>query len=159
MIQRFEQFCTSAFSIYRSIQKIERMEMEKFGLKGPHAQCLLTMSRFPEGITAAQICNYCDKDKAAISRTVSELEEAGMLIRTCNDGKRYRAMLTLTDAGRKAASQVASRARTAVEKAGSGLSDEQRTVFYNALSLIAGNLQHICDEGLKDADDDNEVSI
>ena len=157
MIQRFELFCTSAFSIYRSIQKIERMEMEKFGLKGPHAQCLLTMSRFPEGITAAQLCSHCDKDKAAISRTVSELEDAGMLLRTCNDGKRYRSMLTLTDAGRMAAAQVAERAKCAVEQAGSGLSDEQRGAFYSALSLIAGNLQHICDAGLNDTDETDEV--
>ena len=28
MLRRFEQFCTSAFSIYRSILKIERVEME-----------------------------------------------------------------------------------------------------------------------------------
>lgn len=153
MIQRFELFCTSAFSISRSIQKIQRMEMEKFGLKGPHAQCLLTMSRFPEGMTAAQLCVHCDKDKAAISRTVSELEEAGMLTRACNDGKRYRSMLTLTDAGRAAASRVAQRAKTAVEQAGSGMTDEQRAVFYNTLSLIAGNLQHICDEGLEDTDE------
>ena len=157
MIQRFELFCTSAFSIYRSIQKIERMEMERFGLKGPHAQCLLTMSRFPEGMTAVQICTCCDKDKAAISRTVSELEEAGMLTRNCSDGKRYRALLTLTDAGRNAAARVAERAKTAVERAGSGMSDEQRAVFYNALSLIAGNLQHICDEGLLDTDEIDEV--
>ena len=158
MIQRFETFCTSAFSIYRSIQKIERMEMEKFGLKGPHAQCLLTMSRFPEGITAAQICNCCDKDKAAISRTVSELEEVGMLTRTCNDGKRYLSILTLTEAGREAAARVAARAKRAVERAGIGLSDEQRAVFYNSLALIAGNLQHICDDGLEDTDDFNEVT-
>ena len=156
MIHRFELFCTSAFSIYRSIQKIERMEMEKFGLKGPHAQCLLTMLRFPEGITAAQMCTYCDKDKAAISRTVSELEEAGMLVRACSDGKRYRSLLTLTDAGREAAGRVAERAKCAVERAGSGLSDEQRAVFYNALGLIAGNLQHICEDGLEDSDEINE---
>lgn len=157
MIQRFELFCTSAFSIFRSIQKIERIEMEKFGLKGPHAQCLLTMSRFPEGITAAKICSYCDKDKAAISRTVSELEDAGMLIRTCNDGKRYRSILTLTDAGREAAARVAERAKRAVERAGSGLSNEERAVFYKALGMIAGNLQNICDAGLVDADNEKEV--
>ena len=102
MIQRFEQFCTSAFSIYRSIQKIERMEMEKFGLKGPHAQCLLTMSRFPEGVTAAQICGFCDKDKAAISRTVSELEAAGMLtVRTAEHDGRLRKYYRITQDGRK----------------------------------------------------------
>ena len=35
----------------------------------------------------------------------------------------------------------------------SGMTDEQRAVFYNTLSLIAGNLQHICDEGLEDTDE------
>ena len=148
MLRRFEQFCTSAFSIYRSILKIERIEMEKFGLKGPHAQCLLTMARYPEGITAAQLCALCDKDKAAISRTVAELESAGMLIRSCSGNNRYRAQLTLTEMGYKAAAGVAERAKCAVEQAGSGLSDEQRAVFYYALGLIADNLQNICDGGL-----------
>ena len=152
MLRRFEQFCTSAFSIYRSILKIERMEMEKFGLKGPHAQCLLTMARYPEGVTAAQLCTLCDKDKAAISRTVAELEEANMLLRQCNGKNRYRAQLKLTERGYEAAAQVAERAKFAVEQAGSGLSDEQRAVFYYALGLIADNLQNICDEGLNDID-------
>ena len=150
MLRRFEQFCTSAFSIYRSILKIERVEMEKFGLKGPHAQCLLTMARFPEGITAAQLCTHCDKDKAAISRTVAELEEAGMLVRQLSGTNRYRAQLKLTERGCEAASHVAQRAKSAVEQAGSGLTDEQRAVFYHALGLIAENLQNICEDGLTD---------
>ena len=150
MLRRFEQFCTSAFSIYRSILKIERMEMEKFGLKGPHAQCLLNMARHPEGITAAQLCTLCDKDKAAISRTVAELENADMLVRHCSGNNRYRAQLMLTEKGYEAAAQVAERAKYAVEQAGSGLSDEQRAVFYYALGLIADNLQNICDDGLND---------
>ena len=152
MLRRFEQFCTSAFSIYRSILKIERMEMEKFGLKGPHAQCLLNMARYPEGITSAQLCIMCDKDKAAISRTVAELEDAGMLVRHFNGNNRYRAQLILTEKGYEAAAQVAERAKYAVEQAGSGLSDEQRAVFYYALGLIADNLQNISDEGLNNHD-------
>ena len=152
MLRRFEQFCTSAFSIYRSILKIERVEMEKFGLKGPHAQCLLNMARHPEGVTAAQLCTLCDKDKAAISRTVAELETAGMLVRHCSGNNRYRAQLVLTEKGLEAAAQVAERAKFAVEQAGSGLSDDQRAIFYYALGLIADNLQNICDEGLNDHD-------
>ena len=151
MLRRFEQFCNSTFSIYRSILKIERIEMEKFGLKGPHAQCLLAMARYPDGITGSQLCTLCDKDKAAISRTVAELEEAGMLIRECNGKNRYRALLKLTEMGYEAAAGVAERAKYAVEQAGSGLTDEQRAVFYYAMGLIAENLQNICDEGLNDS--------
>ena len=148
MLRRFELFCNSTFSIYRSILKIERIEMEKFGLKGPHAQCLLAMVRYPEGITAAQVCALCDKDKAAISRTVAELEHAEMLTRHCNGKNRYRAQLMLTEKGFDAANRVAERAKFAVEQAGSGLTDEERTVFYHAMGLIAENLQNLSDEGL-----------
>lgn len=158
MLRRFEQFCNSTFSIYRSVLKIERTEMEKFGLKGPHAQCLLAMARYPDGITAARLCTHCDKDKAAISRTVAELEAAEMLTRQSSGKNHYRALLKLTDKGFEAASRVAERAKCAVERAGSGLTDEQRAVFYYAMGLIADNLQNICEAGLLDNDDIDEVN-
>ena len=158
MLRRFEVFCNSTFSIYRSILKIERIEMEKFGLKGPHAQCLLAMLRYPEGMTAAQLCALCDKDKAAISRTVTELEVAEMLTRQSAGKNGYRAQLKLTEMGFEAANRVAERAKFAVEQAGSGLTDEQRAVFYYAMGLIADNLHNICEDGLNDNDFIDEVT-
>ena len=149
MITRFEQFSSSITCIYRYIQKIERVEMEKYGLKGPHAQCLLAMGRYPEGITAARLCEVCDKDKAAVSRMVAELEEKGMLTRDAAGGVRYRARLKLTQQGRAAADHVEQLARLAVEEAGTGMTDQQRAAMYGALELIADNLQAICAEGLK----------
>lgn len=147
MVSRFEQFCSSVSCIFHHVQKIERVEMAKYGLKGPHAQCLLAMSRYPQGITASRLCEVCDKDKAAISRTVAELEHEGLVER--EDG-RYRAALRLTARGREAAQRVDARARFAVEKAGAGLTDAQREVFYAALNQIAANLQVISDEGLEE---------
>lgn len=151
MVSRFEQLSSAVSRIYHYIQKIERVEMEKFGLKGPHVQCMLALSRNPEGLTASQLCTICDRDKAAISRTIAELEKEGMVSRTINNGNRYRALLKLTERGIAAASQVDERVRMAVEKAGEGLTDAQRAVFYSVLSLIAGNLQTICAEGLAEA--------
>ena len=148
MVTRFEQFTASVASIHRSIQKIERVEMAKYGLKGPHAQVLLAMSRFPEGVTSGALVKLCDKDKAAISRTVAELEKEGMVTRQGKNGNHYRAALTLTDRGREAASHVAIRAGHAVEAASNGLSEGNRRVLYQALELIANHLQNICDTGL-----------
>ena len=150
MISKYEQFSASVSCIYRDIQRIERVEMAKFGLKGPHAQCLLAMSRYPEGITATQICDICEKDKAAVSRTLAELEENGLVLRTARNGSRYRALLTLTEKGKDAARTVNEKAQIAVELAGAGLDDAQREVFYAVLDVIAGNLHTICKEGLKD---------
>lgn len=149
MIDRFEQFCTSISSIQRSIVKIERVEMAKYGLKGPHANCLVALERYPDGITAAQLCEICDKDKAAISRTVSELEQAGMVTRQDPDGKRYRSVLRLSEKGRKIAESLNDRILLAVTRASEGYDGEKQQIFIRVLNLIAGNLQSICRDGLE----------
>ena len=148
MLGRYEVFSAAVSSMYHDIQKIERVEMARFGLKGPHAQCMLALSRYPAGLTSSQLCEICDKDKAAISRTISELEEVGMVFRQDRNGNRYRAPVMLTPQGILAAQSVAERARLAVEQAGMGLDENQRQVFYQVLSLIAGNLHTICKDGL-----------
>ena len=155
MIDRFEQFYGSVSAIYHSIQKIERQEMAKYGLKGPHAQCLLAMVRHPEGITAARLCEICEKDKAAVSRTIGELENAGMgfgmfLCKTIAKfrGWRYRSKLILTEKGREIASNVKQLVHVAVSQASEGYGPEERQIFVNVLGMIAGNLQTLSTDGI-----------
>ena len=149
MESRYELLSGAISCMYHDIQKIERVEMARYGLKGPHAQCLLAMKKHPQGITAARLCEVCDKDKAAISRTIAELETAGMVVRENRNGSRYRASLILTQQGQTAAEAVVEKARLAVEKAGTGFGEEEREVFYRVLSIIAGNLHKLCREGLE----------
>lgn len=144
----YEQFAGSVLCLYRCIQKIQRTEMGKYGLKGAHAQCLLAMSRYPDGITAAQLSQISDKDKAAISRTLTELSESGMVERRTKNGNGYRAPLYLTEKGQQAAAEVDRLARLAVEQAGEGLRDEDRQIFYATLDRIATNLIRISREGI-----------
>ena len=148
MIGRFEQFTTAISGIHRSIQKIQRVEMAKYGLKGPHAQCLLAMKRPPDGLTAAQLCEICDKDKAAISRTLAELEQAGLVNRGDAQGKRYRACLKLTEQGLGIANGVDELVYRAVKQATAGYDVQQREVFIGVLNLISDSLQTICRDGL-----------
>ena len=151
MESRYELLSGSISSMYHDIQKIERTEMAQYGLKGPHAQCLLAMKKHPEGITAARLCEVCEKDKAAVSRILAELEEAGMILRENRNGSRYRAILLLTDRGQEAAAAVVEKARLAVEVAGKGFGPEEREVFYRGLSIISGNLHKLCRDGLTKA--------
>ena len=148
MVGRFEVFCAAISSISRSIQKIERAEMAKYGLKGPHAQCMLALGRYPDGITAAKLCEICEKDKAAISRAITELTDAEMVAREDPQGKHYRSSLTLTKKGREVAEHVNRLVYAAVMKASTGYGPEDRQIFVNVLSMIAGNLQIISREGL-----------
>lgn len=148
MISRYEQFSYIISSIYRQIQKIERDEMIKYGVRGSYAQYLAAMSRHPEGMTSTQLCEVCDRDKAAVSRALADMEDHGLVMRQSATDSNYRATITLTQQGRKLAAIVFDRAQTAVDAAGQGLTDEDRKVFYAALDLIAANLQAICRNGI-----------
>ena len=84
MLSRYEQFSYIVSGINRHIQKLERDEMIKFGYKGAFAQYLVAMRHYPKGVTAAQLSEICDKDKAAVSRIVTEMIA---LVRSVSDIK------------------------------------------------------------------------
>ena len=148
MLDRFEHFSYSISNIYRHMMKIEREEMEKYGLRGSYVQYLIAMKRFPEGMTSAKLCDVCDKDKAAISRIVSEMESKGLIRRESDKSNMYRAKLVLTEEGNKAADYVCERTEKAVLAAGKGLDEEDRRIFYGVLAIFEANLRRISREGI-----------
>lgn len=148
MLTRYEQFSFTISCIYRQIQKIERDEMVKYGMRGAYAQYLVAMSRYPKGITASQLCEVCDRDKAAISRAVNDMEVHGLVERRGEGDSHYRAALALTKKGRELAAVVLKRAQMAVEVAGQGMSDEERMIFYACLDRIERNLHSISRQGI-----------
>ena len=147
MIQRFDAFVSGITACYKYIQRIKSMEMTEFGLKGTHVMCLYYLRRNPTGLTAAQLCGLCAEDKAAISRTVSELRSRGYI--TTLSEKAYRAMLTLTTAGQELARKFDHLIEGWVTAGGDGLTDEERVDFYKSLSAIAENLRTRIDAELK----------
>ena len=156
MIERFEQFSYAINGIYRYILKIERDEMEKYGFRASYALYLAVMSRFPDGLTAARLSDLCDRDKAGISRIVTEMEVNGLITRQSNKDNFYRARLILTEKGREIAEFVQKKAITAVLQAGGDISDENRQIFYECLGIIAANLRKISLEGLQEDSCDKE---
>ena len=152
MLSRFERFTSMVSAIYRTIQKLERDEMEQYGLRGSYAQYLLALRRNPSGLTAPELRQICSVDKAAVSRAAADMEADGLICRKAQGSSLYRARLRLTEEGRKAADFVFHRAADAVELAGAGLAEEDRQAFYAALELICGNLNRISKEGLPPQD-------
>lgn len=146
-MNRFEQFSYVISGINRHIQKIERDEMIKYGYKGAFAQYLVAIRRYPEGITSAKLCEICDKDKAAVSRVLTEMQEKGLIFREGSD-HRYNALIKLTAEGLQATAYVDERSEAAIEAVGNEMSDENRAAFYSTLEFIAAKLQTISKEGL-----------
>ena len=148
MIERFERFSLAISEIYRYWHKIAGDEMEKYGLKGPHCIYLVTMARFPDGITANQIGELCGKDKSDVSRMMSIMEQKGLVTKEGGYQNRYRGVFRLTENGEKAADFVKKRAGIAVDLAGKDLPEDSRYLFYNTLESIAANLRTISEDGL-----------
>lgn len=148
MQSRFEHISYLVSCIDRCIGQLEREEMEKYGFKGAYAQYLAVLSRYPEGLTPSELSVLCDRDKAAVSRCVSQMQEQGLLSRRTGDDRVYKAKLVLTEEGKQAAEFVCRRAQTAVEAVGGQLTDEQRRNLYSTLELIASGLEQLTKEGI-----------
>lgn len=138
MLQRFQSFVTGITICYKYIQKIKSVEMTEFGLKGAHAMCLFFLRHNPDGLTAAQLTELCEEDKAAISRNIALLQQRGYIE---SGEKRYRSKLRLTESGIAVAEQIDTLIEQWVTFGGDGLSEEERAAFYTALELISTNLR------------------
>ena len=148
MLDRFERFSFAISEIYRCWHKLAADVLAKYDLGSAHAIYLHTLCSNPEGITAAKLGELSGKNKADVSRMVAILESKGMLEKQAVGDNMYRALLTLTPLGQEAALHVRERAAVAVELAGAGMSDCDRTIFYRSLEQISTNLQTLCRDGL-----------
>ena len=148
MVDRFERFTYAIVEINRYWHKIAADEMSKYGLKGPFAHYLITLYRYPDGVTSVQLGELCDKNKADVSRALAILEEKGLAVRETQNNSYYRAKIKLTAKGRAAAEQVQQIAEKAVGIGGKGLTDEHRQIFYEALERITANLRQLTLNGL-----------
>ena len=140
-MSRFEQFSVSIFSITHYWNRIATEEMREHGLKGSYALYLLTLYAAQDGITAAQLCEMTQRDKADVSRAVSIFQEKGFVEEY--GGNRYRAPIKLTDKGKQVAANIRKKADSALQTAGEGLSEEMRRNMYKALEIISANLKEM----------------
>ena len=150
MIDRFERFSVVISELSRYWHKITTAEMEKYGLKGAHSIYLTTMIRYPEGITAAQICELCCKDKSDVSHMMNIMEKNGLVVKEGGYQNRYNGVFRLTEEGKAAAEYVKRRAALAVSIAGKELTGDERAILYRALESIAENMRNISESGLPD---------
>ncbi len=148
MYTRFERFSLGISEISRYWHKLASEEMEKQGLKSSHSLYLLTLARYADGLTAPQICEYCGKDKADVSRMMKILEQKGMVTKDGGFQNGYGGIYRLTDGGQEIAEHIRSRASKAVEIAGADLTDEQRDIFYMALESITARMRELSQEGV-----------
>lgn len=148
-IGRFEVFTLALSEIMSNWNKIATEELRPYGLKGGYVVYLISLFKAPEGLTAANLSQMCNRDKAEVSRAIKALLEKGFVSRTNTTSTGYRASIALTEKGREVTHALRERVKLVVEKGGEGLSDNEREIFYNSLEIISKNLKAISEDGLK----------
>ncbi len=143
MQDRFNTFTMQIAKISRNIRKIKTEEMSEFNLKSTHVSCLYYLYKNNGTLTAKEISDLCDEDKAAVSRSLDYLEANGYI--TCDSKleKRYKSPLVLTEKGKQIGEKVIQKIDGILDISSVGLSESERENFYSALILISDNLQKI----------------
>ena len=104
--------------------------------------CLYHLGKHPEGLTATQLTELCKEDKAAISRTLSQLSAKGLVSCELPENKRsYRTLYYLTEEGSTVVKKIGSRIYSALAHGGDGMTEEQRVNLYDSLERISHNLE------------------
>lgn len=145
MQERFETFTVLINRISRNIRRLKNMEMEEYNLKSAHISCLYYLYQ-SDGLTASELCERCEEDKATISRTLEYLEKNGYLSCETKSEKKYRSPLLLTERGNTTAAKIAAKIDDVLGEIGEGLTEEERASFYRSLSIISDGLDKIVQE-------------
>ena len=142
MINRFETFTVLINRISRNIRKIKNQEMVEYNLRSSHISCLYYLYS-SKGLTATDLCEKCEEDKATISRSIDYLETNGYLTCDSKNAKRYKSVLTLTDKGLEVGKKITDKIDRVLKEVSVGLTEEERLAFYNALNIISNNIDRI----------------
>ena len=142
MKDRFETFTVLIAKISRNIRKIKNQEMTAYHLRSPHVSCLYYLYS-SDGLTATELCERCEEDKATISRALGYLETGGFLTCEAKSAKRYKSPIVLTEKGKEAGRKIADKINCVLEEISTGLTEEERIAFYRSLSIISDGIEAI----------------
>ena len=142
MQERFEMFTVLINRISRDIRKIKNQEMTAYHLRSTYISCLYYIYSL-DGVTAAELCEHCEEDKATVSRALCYLEDNGFIYRNTDCSKRYKSPLYLTDKGQAAGKRIAEKISDVLDIIGCTLTKDERAAFYRTLSAISRILDDI----------------
>lgn len=142
MEERFETFTVLMNRISRNIRKIKNQEMAEYKLRSSHVSCLFYLYS-SKGLTATELCEHCEEDKATISRALDYLETNGYLTCESKSAKRYKSPLILTPKGLAVGKKIADKIEAVLDEISGGLTEEERVAFYRSLTIISHSLDTV----------------
>lgn len=149
----FEQFTLTLSSILKSIKKLEGGRMSQFGLRSSHVMILYQLDKHPDGLTPADLAESGSVDKALISRAIAELQEKDLVRPMQTNGKKYKARLLLTPAGKEVALYIVQTVDDIQHQVSGNIPEADLAVFYRTLFALQKNFTALAK---KDAGEEKE---
>ena len=78
--EKFYFFSGLVSRAYKSLRRAQEKYTREYGLRSVHVACMLRLLDAPGGLTASELSRACGVDRAQISRVVSELGAAGLMM-------------------------------------------------------------------------------
>lgn len=143
--ERFEEFVGLVSGLEKEITRIRAAECERLGVRGGDLMCLYCLGRAQGGMTAAELSRRAGVTRAAVSRSLAQLEQGGLVAvePARDDARLYRAPVRLTSAGRETMAEVDAAISRVMERVDSALDDEQRPRLYASLASVLDCLRTI----------------
>ncbi len=141
MKERFETFTVLINKISRNIKRIKNQEMAEYGLRSPHVSCLYYLY-CEDSLTATDLVERCEEDKATISRSLDFLEEKGFITYETKQSKRYKAPISLSSKGVTVGRTITEKINYVLSEFCIGLKEEELREFYRCLNIVSDSLEN-----------------
>lgn len=142
MDNRFENFTVLISKINRNIKKIKNNEMSEYNLKSVHVSVLYYLY-INKSLTAKELCDKCEEDKATISRTLDFLEKKNYINCFSKYNKRYNSPFILTKTGLEVGKRIDEKIKIVLDEVNDCLKEEERIMLYIFLTKISKGLETI----------------
>ena len=124
--------------IYRRCELLYiRSEFEKYALQPLEGKILYFLRK--GCCTQEDVCIYFDMDKGRIARTLSELEDKGLVCRVVNENNKRQKLVSLTLQGNQVLSEIDRIFEKWDAVCFSGFTEEERRLYQDIVKRIAEN--------------------
>ncbi|WKE64707.1 MarR family transcriptional regulator [Gallaecimonas kandeliae] len=123
--------------------------MAKLGLTQTRWVALLVLDRIGEGCTQSALAANVGVEQPSMVRTLSQLEEAGLIERRASESDARCRTLWFSPEGRKLIKEMEAVAKEGRELLLQGISPERRQVLHDVLEQVISNAQALLSEESK----------
>lgn len=140
MEERFEILSQMVWGVHGDVQRLKTQIADELGIKSAHVFLIYLLRKYPDGLTAAQLCEMNRSTSGLISRETAALLEQGIIEADKeSDRRRYGCKYLLTERGAEIAGRISAFSMEVQNFVSADIPREDLTVFYRTFDTLLKN--------------------